>query len=350
MKTILWTFFLFLMGIAHLQVIAQEDEPIYLLRDNLSLVSLLGRSDAMQTNAPLSLPVTTYDAPNPVTIARAQISASEDQLFVLLHEGRVSPQYPFPTNTRIVIVDLASNQTHTIYERPGIFTFLISPDEQHMVVGYHEDDYYFSTRRLCVLEISTGICTSIEYTIGSNPGHWVDNATLLIPRLINNQLLVFNIFSQQESFIPTPEDWHFSSTAPIPETGKIVISGQQSNKDRSQLPITAFFILDLELLSFEMLPYIEHEYVAWWSFSPTNQYVIYGRVNPVLVEFLTGRRIFEFESLLNWGWVNNHTLVAQRLNPNGTGMEIIQIDATTGGITTLAQGDQAGGILLIPHS
>ena len=350
MKSIFWVFFLFLVGMPYLHVGAQEDEPIYLLSDNLLLTSLTTQNNIMQTNAALSLPVTAYNVPNPVTIARAQISFSETQLFVLLHEGRVSERYPFPINTRIAIVDLLSNQTRILLEQPGIFTFLISPDEQHMIVGYYEGDYYFSAQNLCVLEVSTGVCTRLEYRIGRNPGLWIDNSTILIPVSTNNQIPLINIFTREESFIPTPEGWQFAAVSPIPDTRMIVMSGQQSNVDRSQLPITAFFVLNLDSLTFEMLPYTDNHFISWWSFSPNNEYVVYGRSRPVLVEFLSGRAIYEFTSLLNWGWVNDHTLVAQRLNPNGTGMEIIQIDATTGGITTLAQGDQAGGILLIPHS
>ena len=350
MKSILWTFILFFTVITHLQINAQEDQHTYLLRSDLSLVSLTSPNRIMQTSETLSIPVTDYDAPNPVTIARAQISASEDQLFVLLHEGRVSQRYPFPINTRIALVDITTNQTRILYERSGIFTFVLSPDEQHMIIGYYESDYYFSTQSLCILEISTGICTILEYRIGTNPGFWVDSSTILIPSLVNNQVPLLNIFTHQESFIPTPEDWQFAAVTPIPDTRMILISAQQSSEDRTQRAITSFFILNLDSLTFEMLPYTERLIVSWWSFSPNNQYVIYERRHPILVEFLTGRAIYELTSLLNWGWVNEHTLVAQRLNPNGTGMEIIQIDATTGGITTLAQGDQAGGILLIPHS
>jgi hypothetical protein len=333
---------------------AQDDAPIFVLQDRALLtINGAGEASIVADLAASPLTVTSLDNDNHRLVALADISKTADKLFTLIQEGQLSPQLLFPTRTYLAETNLETGISRTILDRPGIFAFVVSPDEHKMLVGYYEDEYYFSAQRSCVLVIATGVCSPTPHQIFATPGSWIDNNTYLVVSLVDNMLHVTNIRTGNDQVLPIPQKWVLNSAIPIPQTRLVLASA--GLRDFSHISQAGFLTINLDTLEVRELPYIaeaggNYSEVSAFSFSPDNRYLLYGGTHRALVEFNTGMLVRELETVVNSGWIDEHTLVVQgRLNENSQ-MEIAEVDALTGNTVQIASGDQATGILLVPEA
>lgn len=329
-------------------VTGQSENTIYLLRDNAIVeFGTTGVQHIAANPSALSLPITNLSNPNHRYVASAVLTATATHLYALFQEGQLSPQRPFPTHTWISRIDTTSGISVVIYDHPGIFAFALSPDEQHMTVGYYEADYYFSAERACILNLSVGDCSPIQYQVFSDPGAWIDNTHILLPSSNDGHMHVINITNNEDIRLPLPPGRNLSSGRPIPNT-RLVLMGAEA-QDLTQQPLFGFFTVNIDTFELQMLPYGESSTVVLYGISPDHRYLVYGDTHPKLVEFASGRLVRQFDSIVNLGWIGDHTLVYQGRVEANSEPEIATIDSETGERSQLAAGDQASGILLIPH-
>lgn len=329
---------------------AQESSGVYVLRDDalLTLSPDTGTQTVVADLERLALPVTRFSSnAEPRYVASADLVEDPLTLYVLLHEGKLSAQLPFPTQTQILRVDPQMQTSTVIYERPGIFTFVLSPDGQQMIVGYYESDYYFSTQRACVLDFQTDICGDIPHAIANIPGQWIDEVDILV--LSGDDLLphVINSNSGVDVVIPIPLGWNLISSIPIPNAHLVVLT--MGRIDLNGIPEYRLFTVDIDTMQIEMLQYEnDRQLTSLLGFSPHSRYLFYNGATFELIEFATGRVISVFDRVINFGWESNETLVIQGTITANAAPVIAQVNAVTGEIRTLAEGEQAAGILIVP--
>ena len=331
---------------------AQEEPSIFILRDDMLLtLNVEGVQQETANLEPLSLPITDFSDSAQGYIASVDITADGSQLYALLHQGRLSAQLPFPTRTQLIEIDPSAATSMVIYERPGIFAFVLSPNAERMIVGYYDADYYFSTRHSCILDLQTRVCTLTPHQISSNPGDWIDSDRYLVASQSDYMLHVLNVETGQDRALPLPPEWILNAAAPIPNTQMIIVGADQ--REISGQSESSFLTISIDTLEVRELPYVTpsngyYPVVSSWSFSPDNQYMLYGDTHKALVDFTTGRLVRELDTVVNFGWTDDHTLIIQGSVSLGSGPEIAEIDAASGDVRQLAFGDAASGIMLIP--
>jgi hypothetical protein len=334
------------------QALAQTPTPttptdtILLLRDNqlVSVASSAARPVTISA-VPMPLGLETFNpASTEWRIWSANIDSSGRYLYTIEASGRSDRQ--LPAATRLVKTDLTTGIRTVLSDRNGMFTFVLSPDQQQMVVGYYDGEFGVAERRSCVLEISTQECREIPLTIGTNPGYWIDNQSYLA---YGGGLYIVNATTGVMESIMTPQVWFVYSAVPIPNTRTILINADIRSTAVSE--VSHFFTYDLDSTSFSELLYRplnqDYDIVEGYSFSPNEVYLLYGGRQMALTEFATGRLIREFDSVLNYGWLDDNTLIIQGALDQATA-GILRVNAATGEVTQLAPVSASNGILLVP--
>lgn len=332
---------------------ANEEGNIYLLRDDQLLQWNVLSPEAqpievLQTG--LNLETFTPNAADEWRILSARVDQTEAFLYTLETFGRTKRH--LPTTTRLVQTDLTTGERTVLVDRNGLFSFVLSPDQTHMIVAFYEGDYAESRKYACVLDLASKNCQNIDLEISYDPGYWIDDHNYVVYSFgPNSDLYKVDIESDKPVRLSLPHKWYVYSGAPIPATETLMISARQrtdANQNGSQ-----FIKLDLATMQQEILPYraLDDDYsgVGSWAFSQDGAYLLYGGItqSKALINLESGGLIMEIQSVISSAWLNERTLVVQR-NIDNTDTEIILLDAASGEKTQLAQGDDATGLLIVP--
>lgn len=280
-------------------------------------------------------------------ILSADIPKTGNFLYTLEGSGRTERQ--LPTATQLVRTDLITGERVILSNRNGIYGFVLSPDQQHMIVGYHDGEFGVAQQYSCILDLQTLECRDVPMIATSNLGFWLDNQRYLGFGVSPFGLVIVSTDTGIPQPLPVAAEWFVYSAVPIPNTRTLLLSARlRSDTARNA---SQFLTLDVDTHALQNFTYDaaneNYALVETWSFSPDGHYLLYGGLRRVLVEFQTGRQIQEFDTVFNSGWVNNNTLVVQgALNATTNG--ILRTDANTGNTVQIRTSSEAYGILIVP--
>jgi hypothetical protein len=281
-------------------------------------------------------------------IFAAAVQAEMDTIYAIEHLGR--DEQGFPTTTNFVKIDTQTGVINDRFSQSGMFSFTVSPREERVVVNFFEGRYGYSTLGACILDFVSRNCLPIELMVANTPVFWIDDRYFVMTTLDQDRIQLVDSQTALSEAIRIPSEWYIHSVVPIPGQNALLISA------RLQTDLTnPATLLRLDLASKELQPMslqppdlTNYPSVSRWVFSPNGNYLLYGGgPKMALADVNAGRNLLEFAFVVNAGWINDHTLLMQG-SRDGVQLEIIRVDATTGVTTILAQGDAAGGILLIP--
>jgi hypothetical protein len=338
-------------------VLAQSDENfdvrIFILQDHeLRTVDPSNGSQQTVTTTPLPLEsLSTQQRQVSERILLANVDATGNFIYTLEAIGYDS--HGFPVQTQLSQLDVGANSRHLLLQRPGIINFSISPNQTFGAVTYYTGTYGESVKGLCLFNLQSRTCNDVPLRNGvGNLFYWLDEQTLLI-RSETIQIVDVTTRQAQEIAISL-NDWYVMSAAPIPNSDDLLVSVDARTDGYRP---AQFLRYNLGTHTYQQLPYNaanleNYSLVMNLHFSREGQYLLYGGGlgRPIgIVEFSTGALLNEINTIITSGWLDNETLIVQG-SRDGVTLEIFTLNAQSGTVTQLAQGEQAGGIMLVAGS
>lgn len=323
--------------------------PIFLLQDG-QIMELNTDTGAQTTisQAPALTLSSSSDSTQPFRLFSADIDPAAEWIYVLEFQG-LNEQY-YPTGTRIMRVNVQTGQEILFRNDPDMYSFAISPDGQRVAIFYLDDTTGLMIQHVCILNIASTYCQPLPFAGLSSAFLWLDNERLLLTVPESAPVRIVNVETMSIETIDQPEEWFVYTATPIPNTTHLLLAGRL-REGGGYVP-TSFLTYNFDTAETQVLPFAalnvdDFPAVGMMSFSSNGQYLLYQGDAVALIEFATGRLITRLEFVTSFGWLDDQTLLVQG-SRDGTTPEIMRIDASTGEIVSLASGDSAGGVLLVP--
>lgn len=143
------------------------------------------------------------DLPRDVRPIHWDVSAHQR---ILIVEARGADRRGLPTSTQLVEIDPNYGTRHLLLSTPGISGVYASPDGRFAAVTYFEGEYGISTKRVCLLEISTTQCNLLDLrgSVGSNGVQWLGTDTVVVQ--IGQRIYIGHIDGTLKSWA-VPSEW-----------------------------------------------------------------------------------------------------------------------------------------------
>jgi hypothetical protein len=281
-------------------------------------------------------------------IFAAAIRPEIDAIYAIEFIGR--DEQGLPTTTNFVKIDMQTGIINDRFSQSGMFNFTVSPSEERVVINFFEGRYGYSTLGACILDFVSRNCLPIELMVANTPVFWIDDRYFVMTTLDQSRIQLVDSQTGLSEAISIPSEWYIHSAVPIPGQNALLISARLQTDLTNPATLLRLDLASTELQEMSLQPpdLANYPSVSRWVFSRNGNYLLYGGgPKMALADVNAGRNLLEFEVVVNAGWINDQTLLIQG-SRDGAGLEIIRVDATTGVTNVLAQGDAAGGILLIP--
>ncbi len=210
-----------------------------------------------------------------------------------------------PYALQIVQTNILTQNQKSLLTKVGLFTFLMSPNNDKILALYFDGEFGRSGQHACVLTLVSGTCNELNLPLAPKVMQWIDNQTFVVLSL-KRQLYLVNSSTLEMTLLPIPDTWDIVSAVPIPGTNSLLLSVNPKNYVTAPVQFLKFDLSTMRLTDF---PYdaLNSDYTSvqdWW-FSPDGQYLLYGAggsFGMVLVEFKTGQLITELKNVYSPVW------------------------------------------------
>jgi hypothetical protein len=340
-------------GIVSAQAVAQVDPvPVYQLYDG-AIIELDIVSGHRTAIAVMTTPLESFGMNASLAsgeerrVWSAEMDPARENLYLVEAIGR--DRYQMPETIELVRVNIRTGEREFLLQQ-NVSSITFSPDGRRAVVVYYQGDLGQSNQSSCILDVQSGFCVPLNFgREGVGASQWVNNFEFVLRVGELNPLRLINADTLSISQILVPEKWYIYRAAVIPASNSLLISAGDRTSPNSPV---SFLEHDLGSgvtiqQSYSASP--QYYVVAELLISPDGRYLLYGGGGSLatLIDRNDGRIIANWETTISAGWADATHLVVQG-SRGGNLLEIVSVDARTGQIQVLAQGQDAGGILLSP--
>jgi hypothetical protein len=254
-----------------------------------------------------------------------------------------------PGESEIVEFDLPSGETDLVYRRNNIIGFLLSPDEEHIIVHYLSDEIKNlrdvgsgSLTYLCILDAEDGNCHDVTLPVGQYSVIWVGVERFVVT---DRRESWYTIDFETQTPETLPTDITISGVADLGLKNEVFVSFSYGRFGYLNIATGNFrpYNLVSELRS-------PNDAIYHLKSSPDGQLLLFENDDRhYVLEVETGFIIAEFENLHNPQWLSNEQIIARYFpTPGSFPQEIVIYDFTTGTFNTLGSFEEDVFIVTMP--